>query len=233
MKTKTLLVTIMLINCVCVYAQEEIDVSKGEDRWEVKTNLLNKSKAKTVKLEKLLSLPLLDAKFSDKNFPDKLIPVKVGGSLHEGDIITTEGYLHLVALERASDTKRDGDYHIQLTLNPEWSDSCFIVEIPYSELAASGIKDECDKARKFIRKRLLKNENKNPSPSGNVMKDTVYVQVTGQLFYDAVHASTMRNPDPKKRVYRGKKGGQKTAMHSYTAWELHPVTSIKFAPIPK
>ena len=90
------------------------------------------------------------------------------------------------------------------------------------------LKDLCDKNRLFIRKRILKDELKDPSVSGNVMKGTAYVKVTGQLFYDAVHASTMRNKNPDKNKYRGKKG-----MTSYTAWEIHPVTDIVFAPRPK
>ena len=51
------------------------------------------------------------------------------------------------------------------------------------------------------------------------MIHNVYVKVTGQLFFDAVHL----NEKP-----RGKKG-----MHSYTEWELHPVMNIEFAPLPK
>ena len=209
------------------HALENIEVSPGIDRWSVKTSISNTANAKNVTLDKLLSLPLLDKQYSDVTYPDKLIPVSVGGKLKEGDIITTSGYLHLVALEKASGTNKDGDYHIQLTLNPEWSDSCFIVEIPYSEFAASSIKDKCDKGREYIRTKLLK--GKEPSTGGSVMQHPVYVRVTGQLFYDAIHAKGMRGANPS---YRGKRGGQPTAMHSYTAWELHPVTQIMIAKAP-
>ncbi len=168
--------------------------------------------------------------YNDINYPDKGIPVKVSGNLKEGDIVTTEGYIHLVALEKASGNKRDGDYHIQLTLSPVWGDSCFIVEIPYSEFAAANIKEQCESVRAFIRDELL--NGRNPSSRGSIIQSDVYVRVTGQLFYDAIHAKTMRNPDPSKRTYRGKKGNQATPMHSYTAWEIHPVISIEFAPEP-
>ena len=222
MRSRSILFLVVLLSCNCVLAQEKIDVAPGVDRWEVKTNITSTAKPKKVALNKLLGLPLLAAAYNDTNYPDKLIPVTVGGTLKEGDIITTEGYLHLVALEKASGNKRDGDYHMQLTLNPEWGDSCFIVEIPYSEFAAANIKDQCDNARAFVRDEIL--NGKNPSTAGSKMQSDVYVKVTGQLFYDAVHAKTMRNPDPSKRTYRGKKG-----MHSYTAWEIHPVIKIEFA----
>jgi hypothetical protein len=65
------------------------------------------------------------------------------------------------------------------------------------------------------------------------MQSEVYVTVTGQLFYDAIHATQMSNPDPKKRKYRGKKGISPTPMRSYTAWEIHPITKIEFAPKPQ
>jgi hypothetical protein len=226
-----ILFLVLILSTGRTFAQENIDVAPGEDRWTVKTSISNSSKPKKVALEKLLALPLLDEEYSDKNYPDKLIPVKVGGTMKEGDIITKKGYIHLVALEKASGNKRDGDYHIQLTLNPEWSDSCFIVEIPYAEFADGAIKDKCEAARAFIRDEIL--NGKTPSTRGSIMQGKVYVQVTGQLFYDAIHARTMRNPDPSKRTYRGKRGGQPIPMHSYTAWKIHPVIDIEFAPEPE
>src|ERR1041385_6616180 len=116
---------------VNIYSQP--DVAPGIDRWSVKTSaekFVSNDQAKSVKLKTLLKLPLVDAEYSTDDYDGVLIPKKVG-SLHEGDIISTKGYLHLVALERDSKTKKDGDYHIQLTLHPEWTDSCFIVEVPF------------------------------------------------------------------------------------------------------
>ena len=212
-------------------AQEPIDVAPGIDRWGVKTSANISSTRKTVTLKNLLALPLLDEKYSGDSYDDKLIPVQQNGNLKEGDLITTSGYLQLVALERDSKKHRDGDYHIQLTLYPEWGDSCFIVEIPYAEFVNNkALKDSCNHARKFINEKILK--GKSPG-NGNVMNRGVYVKVTGQLFYDAIHASQMRNPDPNKRAYRGKKGKMPMPMHSYTAWELHPLVHIEFAREPR
>ena len=232
---KLKIVTILLFVIALSYSQTTQDLEPGVDRWKIKTsaeNFTSNDNATTVTLKRLLTLPLLEKKFSGGDFDEVLIPKKLG-NLKEGDIISTKGYLHLVALEKASDTHRDGDYHIQLTLHPEWTDSCFIVEIPFEDFAANAeLKALCEKNRKFIRERLLHDESKEPSSSGNIMMSTVYVKVTGQLFYDAIHASQMRNPDPAKRKFRGKKGKGPFPMHSYTAWEIHPVTNIEFAPKP-
>jgi len=77
------------------------------------------------------------------------------------------------------------------------------------------------------------NDNTEPSDRGTMIPGTVYVKITGQLFYDAIHAGQMRNLDPAKRRYRGKKGDGPIPMHSYTAWEIHPVTGIEIIPNPR
>jgi hypothetical protein len=217
-------------------SQTDLKLAPGIDRWKIKVSAVNFSSnnaAKAVSLKDLIILPLVDKEYSSDAYSEILIPEKAG-AFKEGDIISTKGYLHLVALENSSTDHRDGDYHIQLTLSPEWGDSCFIVEIPYEEFVSNPeLQSLCKKNRNFIKKKLLKNENKEPSTRGNIMEHPVYVKVTGQLFYDAIHAGQMRNPDPAKRKYRGKKGGSETPMHSYTAWEIHPVTKIEFAPLPK
>lgn len=51
----------------------------------------------------------------------------------------------------------------------------------------------------------------------------VYVTVTGALFYDDAHVYMADGS-----TGRGKKG-----LESKTLWELHPVTSMAFAPVPK
>jgi hypothetical protein len=218
------------------YGQTGVNLEPGVDRWKIKVSaekFTSNNNVKSVPFETLLKMPLLEKKYNANAYSETLIPKQVG-TLKEGDMISTTGYLHLVALENSSADHRDGDYHIQITLHPEWSDSCFIVEIPYEAFVSNPeLKSLCQKNRSFIRKRLLKDENKEPSTAGTIMQSEVYVKVTGQLFYDAIHATQMSNPDPAKRKYRGKKGTSKTPMHSYTAWEIHPVTNIEFAPKPK
>ena len=71
--------------------------------------------------------------------------------------------------------------------------------------------------RTFIKSKLLANQE--PSPQGSVMTHPVLVKITGQLFYDDAHVGD---------APRGKKG-----MKAATLWELHPVTTISFAPPPR
>jgi hypothetical protein len=133
---KIKLVCIFLVCQSVIFSQRNQDLQPGVDRWQIKVsaqNFTSNKNAKNVSLKKLLILPLLEKKYSSKDYDETLIPKKVG-VLHEGDIISTVGYLHLVALENASNTHKDGDYHIQMTPNPQWSDSCFIVEIPTKNL---------------------------------------------------------------------------------------------------
>lgn len=119
-----------------------------------------------------------------------------------------------MALENDATDHTDGDYHIQIRNSPVWGDSCLIVEIPYPEFVKDPVlRAKCKKARDFVKTELL--NGKEPGTSGNIMQHEVYVQVTGQLYFDLPHV---------KGRPRGKRG-----MKSYTAWELHPVTEMKFA----
>lgn len=215
MKILFLISPMFILASLLTYSQT-LDVRPGIDRWSIKTSLV--VDVKTVPIEDLLQLnnPITD--YHKSEYGDKRISVIVQpDSLIEGDIVTTTAWLHLVALERAPDTHRDGDYHIQITNSPEWKDSCFIIEVPYPDFVADpDLKTKCAEVRKFIREKLL--NGNEPGTTGNKMQHEVYVTVTGQLFFDAPHLKG--NP-------RGKRG-----MKSYTPWELHPVFSIKFAPKP-
>lgn len=214
---------LLLTALFCGYIAQAQDLSPGVDRWSIKTSLAPDHQDKKVKLQTLLDLEKPIKKASDE-FDDKRIPKQVNG-LKEGDLITTKGYLLLVALERDTKKHRDGDYHIQMRTSGEKGDSCFIVEIPFPDFIDDpALKEQCKNAREFVRKKLLK--DKEPGTGGNVMQHDVYVTVTGQLFFDSAHInSTERNN--KGKCKRGKKD-----MCSFTPWELHPVTSINFAPKP-
>src|SRR4051812_34862028 len=144
---------ILLLFSSSAFSHTNQDLEPGVDRWKIKVsdeNFVSNDNAKPVTLKKLLTLPLLEKKYSTNDYDETLIPKKIG-TLKEGDIISTKGYLHLVAIENASGTHKDGDYHIQITPNRKWSDSCFIVEIPYEEFASSTeLKSLCESNRVFI-----------------------------------------------------------------------------------
>lgn len=198
-----------------IYATES-DFTKPRrpvDRASIKTTIQNVANMKKVLLTELLKLPLLDPKYNDRSYQNSLIPVVVNGGLKEGDIVSTEGFLRLASVEM------DGDYFLQLTTNRFTPDSCFIVEIPNGEFVDAAIKESCEKSRKFIDKL---SGNKAPSKSGSSFAEPPYIRVSGQLFYDAIHAKSARNQNKDKNSYRGKH-----RMHSYTEWEIHPATHIE------
>ena len=137
--------------------------------------------------------------------------------IKEGDLVTTSGWLFLVATE--SD---DCDYHIQIspqarttTHKPQGSDDCIIVEAPRPDfISGSDLSGSVGRIRDYIKAKLL--GGKEPSNNGSVMQHAICVTVTGQLFYDDAHV-----------------GGQprgKQHMISNTLWELHPITAFTIAP---
>jgi hypothetical protein len=168
-----------------------------------------------VALADLLALPEADGVTkNDKRYQAKRIPAKSGDKLPEGKLISTTGYLHLIAGET------DGDYHIQMSASGKDGNNCLIVELPSADpafTASAELRPKLESVREFIKTKLL--AGKEPSSAGSVMQHEVFVTVTGILFYDDSHV----NDQP-----RGKKG-----MKAATLWELHPVTGMAFAPKPK
>jgi hypothetical protein len=196
-------------------------LNPGKSRWSIKTSVpenVDLAQAKEVDLSALIALEApSDVKKNDPRYQDKRIP-KFENSLNlkEGDIISVEGWLHLVALENDSKYHRDGDYHIQISGSRDSGDNCLIVEVPRPEKAfvdSAEIRKTSEKVRAFIKNKLLR--GKEPSTSGSVMQHPPYVKVTGQLFFDDAHVG-----DPA----RGKK-----KMKAATLWEIHPVTDMSFA----
>jgi hypothetical protein len=163
--------------------------------------------------------PLTDVKTNDARYQDSRItdqPVK------ENKLVTISGWLYLVAFEAD-----DCDFHIQLSPKPRTSsdlptsaDNCIIVEVPSGEYATE-ISDKVEKVRDWVVLKLLHSTDPKIG-SVHVMQHPVYVTVTGALFYDDAHTYKADHT-----TGRGKKG-----MPSKTLWEVHPVTSMAFAPKP-
>lgn len=206
---KRIITVLLLTACILVEANNEL--KEGVRRWKIKVTAESHTPKKKT-LAALLKLPKPIAA-DNHDYEETLLPKAVNG-LKEGDIITTKGWLHLVALENSAKDHTDGDYHIQIRNSAAWGDTCLIVEIPYPEFVKDHqLKAKCKKARDFVKTKLLK--GKEPGTSGNIMQHEVYVQITGQLYFDLPHV---------KGKPRGKRG-----MKSYTAWELHPVVDMRFA----
>jgi len=166
------------------------------------------------KLPPLTSVRTNDARYQSNRILDQ--PVK------ENKLVTVSGWLYLVAFE--SD---DCDFHIQLSTQPRTltdpataDDNCMIVEVPSGEYATT-ISAKVETVRDWVVANLL--HNTDPAiGSVHVMQNPVYVTVTGALFYDDDHVYKADHT-----TGRGKKG-----MASKTLWEVHPITSIAFAPKP-
>jgi hypothetical protein len=201
-----------------LYAQP-LELNPGIDRWSIKTSLPDNPQKKTITIDQLLRLKNPIENYSSVKYDSVRIPKKVDFGLKEGDIVTITGWLHLVALENDAKQHRDGDYHIQLRNSPVWADSCLIVEVAFPDprfVQNPDLRNSCKEVRDFIKTKMLK--GKEPGTTGNKMIHPCHVSITGQLFFDAVHLGAS-----KKGVFRGKRG-----MKSYTCWEIHPVTAIKF-----
>jgi hypothetical protein len=192
----------------------------GTERWPVKTSLPAGAPTKTMTLADALNLPKLtnvaknDPRYQSTRIMDQ--PVK------EDTLVTLSGWLYLVGFE--SD---DCDFHIQISPQPRTStnpptqdDNCIIVEVPSGQYATS-IADQVEGVRQWVIDNLL-GKTAPRIGSVHVMQKPVYVTVTGALFYDDAHDYL-----PNGGTGRGKKG-----MESKTLWELHPVTSMAFAPKP-
>jgi len=205
---RTLLAVAMFVGSAAAQTEKP-----GVERWAIKTSVPDgASKAQTAALADLLALKdVAGVVKDDPRYQSARLPAQAGAKYNEGDLLTTTGYLHLVALET------DGDYHIQISASADSGDNCLIVEVPNPDPAyvkTASLFPEFEAVRTLIKTKML--AGKDPSALGSVMRHPVFVTVTGVLFYDDAHVG-----DPP----RGKRG-----MHAATLWELHPVTAMAFAP---
>ena len=187
----------------------------GVERWPIKTSVApgaDLAHPKQIAFPDLVSLEdPPGVTHNDSRYQSNLIPpFENSENLKEGDIVSTTGWIHLVAGEA------DGDFHIQVSDSKSSGNRCLIVEVPKDDPAFESdekLRARCSKVRKFITEKVLLGAT--PSESGTVIKEPVFVKVTGQLFFDDAHVGDKP---------RGKKG-----MKAATLWELHPVTDIKLA----
>jgi hypothetical protein len=221
MKPITPLRVLAVLACLAapaLLAAQQVVLKPGVERWPIKTSTLDGgTSGKPAMLADLLGLEnATDVKKNDQRFKEARIPGEQASIGKEGDLVTTTGWLHLVALED------DGDYHIQISDSQTDGNNCLIIETPKDD--SEFVKDDAKliehaaAVRLFIRKNLLHDATKEPSGTGNKMAHPPFVRVTGALFYDDAHVGDQP---------RGKKG-----MKAATLWELHPVVSIAFAPKP-
>src|SRR5438067_13692228 len=91
--------------------------SPGKARWPIKISVPDSAhltgKPKTLDALIALGIPA-NVTPSDSDFQKKRIPASAGNhGMNEGDIVTIQGFLYLVATEN-----NDCEYHIQITNKP-------------------------------------------------------------------------------------------------------------------
>lgn len=193
-------------------AQKPKGMKPGVERWPIKTSAHEMQEVpREVAFDSLIALPdPAGVKKNDSRFQDAFVPTfRNSLNLQEGEMVRVTGWLHLVAYET------DGDFHIQINNSESSGDHCLIVEVPYPTYvkSAPNLKNLCSAVRSYVKKNML--GDRDPTPSGKILKNVVCVTVTGQLFYDDSHVGD---------APRGKRG-----MRAATLWELHPVTDIQLA----
>jgi hypothetical protein len=104
-----------------------------------------------------------------------------------------------------------------------------VVEVPNDDKAFIAKTPDLIPLAKTVREWVANSLKLNKDPLGRVlvMQKPPFVEVTGQLFFDAEHQAAMG-----KGEYRGKSINGKQ-LPSKTSWELHPVIKMDFAPAPK
>ena len=193
-------------------------------RWSIKTSL--PSNTDLSKPAGVLALPdfLALAPAADHmstQFESALFPKTAGAKFADGDIVQTTGFVRLVAGEP------DGDFHIQLTETNDTFDNSLVVEVPKDDPAF--VRDATVSAAAKTVRDFVTTQLKTGDPTGRVVHivGPAYVQVTGQLFFDAEHQAAMA-----KNVFRGKSIDGKQ-LPSKTSWEIHPIVKMAFAPKPQ
>jgi hypothetical protein len=210
---------LLLFGLVLFSALLAKDIKLGVERWDIKTSVpvgADLAYGKRVDFTDIIALPdpVAHPKMNDHRYAHDRYPAfenKLG--VKEGDILTVQGWLHIVAGEN------DGDYHFQISASEVSGDDCLIVEVPIDNPAFVGspeLRKAVADVRAFLKKNAL--HGKKPSEAGTIVNTPILIDVTGQLFYDDAHVTHPGGP-------RRGKHGQKAA----TLWELHPVTAIKLA----
>jgi len=212
--------TAALFTSVCMLlfagdaAAREVVLKPGKARWVIKTSVpvgVDLDHGAAISFADFIRLPdppgavKNNRRFSKHRYP------AAPGYPPEGTIVTVEGWLQLVALEK------DGDYHVQISARPEDGNNCIIVEVPKDASAFEldpDLRNRSARVRERVREVLPRNAE--PPDRGVLVPRRVRVRVTGQLFFDDAHVG-----DPP----RGKRG-----MKAATLWEIHPITAIELFP---
>ncbi|MGB6844134.1 MAG: hypothetical protein WBE09_04505 [Candidatus Acidiferrales bacterium] len=130
--------------------------------------------------------------------------------VQEGDVVRLRGWLWAVTL------MGDGDLNIRLTGSAASPNRYAVGEIPDDDdVSDSRLGSMVRAARAALKADALSGHA--PSRAGTILAAPIYVEVSGQLYFNDTHVGDARKPD---------KQGTTRA----TDWQIHPVLS--FAPVP-
>ncbi len=222
-KCAAVLFTGMLLGSLLSLAAPALKPGSIKARWPIKTSLPPQTDLNgpgvLLPLADFFALPPA-AEHMSTQFESARFPKTPGAKAGEGEIVRTRGYVRLVAGEP------DGDYHIQITDTPDTFDNSLVVEVPRDD--SDFVKDAALSAAAKSVRDFVMTKLKTGDPTGRVVRivGPAYVEVTGQLFFDAEHQAAMA-----KGVYRGKSINGKQ-LPSKTSWEIHPIIRMAFAPKP-
>ena len=202
------------------FCQSTPNYAPGVARWDIKTSLMPGTLTKTPTKMQFTDLRGLAAPSAAllKNSSVRMRQSGASGP-QEGDIITTDAWVQLVAVEaskkKGTNEVTDGDYHIQVSDARTNRDNVVIVEVPRPDFVSDPALKAKVQALRDLLKTKLHSGTEFSLNTGSCMAHPVQMRLVGQLFYDETH-STAGDPGGG----RGKQGH-----HAATLWELHPLFS--------
>ena len=188
----------------CGFSQEKRETV--ESRVSIKTSLPPGAKltdARNLSLQELSALPdppgveKNDARYQQTRIP--AFPNRLG--VKEGDVVTVSGWLHGVRL------MGDGDYHLRFSPTADSADQYLVAEIPDEDDVSPQLRPTIEAARNFVKSKVL--GGNGPSRQEATLPNPLYIQITGQLFFNDVNVGNNSRPDAQ-------------GLHRASRWEVHP-----------
>ena len=189
---------------LCSHGQEKRQFV--ESRVSIKTSLPPGAKLKDAKILSFQELSALpdppgvernDAHYQRTRIP--AFPNRLG--VKEGDVVTVSGWLHVVRL------MGDGDYHLRFSPTADSADHYLVAEIPDEDDVSPQLRPMIEAARNFVKSKVL--GGNGPSRQEATLPNPLYIQITGQLFFNDVNVGNNSRPDAQ-------------GLHRASRWEVHP-----------
>ncbi len=205
---------------------QEPTFAPGVARWRIKTSVLPgalEQKPRRIAFTRLRQLeqPPESMLHDRDTFADQPMREDNVSHLQEGDIVSTIGYVQLIAVEatkKSNGDRTDGDYHIQVSAERDNRDRVVIMEIPRPDFVSdTALRQKVAALRALLREKM-KNGKEFSMSNGTCIQHPVRMRLTGQLFYDTAHSGSS---DPGGS--RGKQGHK-----AATLWEIHPLFDAQF-----